>query len=49
VRRIQRYLSNKMKQAEAAKSLQNDAAPAAVVSFFVFSAPRLVFSPSFGY
>jgi len=53
VRRIQRYLSNKMKQAEAAKSLQNDAAPAAVVSFFVFSArwlrSRLVFSPSFGY
>jgi len=53
VRRIQRYLSNKMKQAQAAKSLQNDAAPAAVVSFFVFSVrwlhSRLVFSPSFGY
>lgn len=53
VRRIQRYLICKMKQAEAAKSLQSDAAPAAVVSFFVFSArwlrSRLAFSPSFGY
>jgi len=42
-----------MKQAEAAKSLQSSAAPAAVVSFFVFSArwlrSRLAFSPSFGY
>lgn len=53
VRRIQRCLISKMKQAEAAKSLQSDAAPAAVVSFFVFSAhwrrSRLAFSPSFGY
>lgn len=53
VRRIQRYLISKMKQAEAAKSLPRDATPAAVVSFFVFSArwlrSRLVFSPSFGY
>jgi len=42
-----------MKQAEAAKSLQNEAVPATAVSFFVFSArwlrSRLVFSPSFGY
>ena len=53
VRRIQRYLIAKMKQAEAAKSLQSEAVPAAAASFFVFSAPwlrsRLVFSPSFGY
>lgn len=53
VRRIQRYLMTKMKQAEAAKSLQSEAVPAAVVSFFVFSArwlrSRLVFSPIFGY
>ena len=53
VRRIQRYLICKMKQAEAAKSLQNEAVPATAVSFFVFSArwlrSRLVFSPSFGY
>jgi hypothetical protein len=53
VRRIQRYLISKMKQAEAAKSLQSEAVPAAAVSFFVFSArwlrSRLVFSPSFGY
>jgi len=53
VRRIQRYLISKMKQAEAAKSLQNEAVPATAVSFFVFSArwlrSRLVFSPSFGY
>jgi hypothetical protein len=52
VRRIQRYLMAKMKQAEAAKSLQSDTAPAAVVSFFVFLVrwlrSRLVFSPSFG-
>jgi len=53
VRRIQRYLIAKMKQAEAAKSLQSDTAPAAVVSFFPFSVrwlrSRLVFSTSFGY
>ncbi len=53
VRRIQRYLIAKMKQAEAAKSLQSEAVPAVAASFFVFSAPwlrsRLVFSPSFGY
>jgi hypothetical protein len=53
VRRIQRYLITKMKQAEAAKSLQSEAIPATAVSFFVFSArwlrSRLVFSPSFGY
>jgi hypothetical protein len=53
VRRIQRYLSNKMKQAEAAKRLQSGAAPVTAVSFFVFSArwlrSRLAFSPSFGY
>ena len=52
-RRIQRYLIAKMKQAEAAKRLQSEAAPAAAVSFFVFSArwlrSRLVFSPIFGY
>jgi hypothetical protein len=53
VRRIQRYLIAKIKQAEAAKSLQCDVTPATVVSFFVFSMrwlrSRLVFSPSFGY
>jgi hypothetical protein len=53
VRRIQRYLTIKMKQAEAAKSPQGEAIPAAVVSFFVFSArwlrSRLVFSPNVGY
>ena len=53
VRRIQRYLIAKMKQTEAAKSLQSDTAPAAVVSFFPFSVrwlrSRLVFSTSFGY
>lgn len=53
VRRIQRYLMAKTKQAEAAKSLQSEAEPAAVTSFFVFLArwlrSRLVFSPSFGY
>jgi hypothetical protein len=53
VRRIQRYLMAKMKQAEAAKSLQSDAVPNAVASFFVFSVrwlrSRLVFSPSFDY
>jgi uncharacterized membrane protein len=53
VRRIQRYLISKMKQAEAAISLQSEAVPVAVVSFFAFSArwlrSRLVFSPSFGY
>jgi hypothetical protein len=52
VRRIQRYLMTKMKQAEAAKSPQSAAAPAAVVSFFAFLArwlrSQLVFSPSFG-
>jgi hypothetical protein len=53
VRRIQRYLIAKMKQTEAAKSLQSDTAPAAVVSFFPFSVrwlrSQLVFSTSFGY
>jgi hypothetical protein len=53
VRRIQRYLISKMKQAEAAKSLQSEAVPATAVSFFVFSArwlrSRLVFSPNFGH
>ena len=53
VRRIQRYLNAKMKQAEAAKSPQSEAVPAAVVSFFIFPArwlrSQLVFSPSFGY
>jgi len=53
VRRIQRYLMTKTKQAEAAISLQSEAVPAAVVSFFAFSArwlrSRLVFSPIFGY
>jgi hypothetical protein len=53
VRRIQRYLIAKIKQAEAAKSLQNETVSAALVSFFVFSArwlrSRLVFCPSFGY
>ena len=53
VRRIQRYLISKMKQAEAAISLQSEAVSVAEVSFFAFSArwlrSRLVFSPSFGY
>ncbi len=53
VRRIQRYLSAKIKQAEAEKRLQSEAVPATAVSFFVFSArwlrSRLVFSPSFDY
>lgn len=53
VRRIQRYLISKMKQAEAAKSLQSEAVPASAVSLFVFFArwlrSRLVFSPRFGY
>jgi hypothetical protein len=53
VRRIQRYLNAKMKQVEAAKSLQGETVPATVASFFVFSArwlrSRLVFSPGFGY
>lgn len=53
VRRIQRYLMAKMKQAEAVKSLQSEAGPAAPVSFFVFSVrwlrSPLVFSPIFGY
>ncbi len=53
VRRIQRYQIAKMKQAEAVISLQSEAVPAAVVSFFVFSARWLrswfVFSPNFGY
>jgi hypothetical protein len=53
VRRIQRYLISKMKRAEAAKSTQSEALPAAAVSFFAFSAPWLrspmVFSPNFGY
>lgn len=53
VRRIQRYQIAKMKQAEAVISLQSEAVPAAVVSFFVFSArwlrSRLAFSPNFGY
>jgi hypothetical protein len=53
VRRIQRYLMAKMKQAEAAKGSQSEAGPAAMISFFVFSArwlrSRLVFSPSFSY
>jgi hypothetical protein len=51
VRRIQRYQIAKMKQAKAEKSLQSGAGPAAVTSFFVFSAPwlrsRLFFSSSF--
>lgn len=53
VRRIQRYLMTKMKQAEAAINLQSDAASAVGVSFFAFWSrwlrSRLVFSPSFGY
>jgi len=53
VRRIQRYLISKMKQAEAAISLQSEAVSVAEVSFFAFSArwlrSRLVFSPSFRY
>jgi hypothetical protein len=52
-RSVQRYLISKMKQAEAAKSLQSEAVPATAVSFFVFLArwlrSRLAFSPSFGY
>ena len=51
VRRIQRYLMSKMKQAEAEKRLQSEAVPAAAVSFFVFSVrwlrSQLVFSPIF--
>lgn len=51
VRRIQRYLIAKMKQAEAAKRLQSETVPVAAVSLFVFSArwlrSRLVFSPIF--
>jgi hypothetical protein len=35
-RSVQRYLISKMKQAEAAKSLQSEAVPAPAVSFFVF-------------
>jgi hypothetical protein len=35
-RSVQRYLISKMKQAEAAKSLQSEAIPATAVSFFVF-------------
>jgi len=53
VRRIQRYLMAKMKQAEAAKSPQGEAIATAVVSFFVFLTrwlrSRQVFSPIFGY
>jgi hypothetical protein len=53
VRRIQRYLIAKIKQAKAAKSLQSDAVPATPISFFVFFArwlrSQLAFSPSFGY
>ena len=53
VRRIQRYLISKRKQAEAAKSPQSEARSAAVVSFFAFLVrwlrSQLVFSPSFGY
>ena len=53
VRRIQRYQMAKMKQAEAAKSLQDKAVPAAVISFFAFLTrwlrSWLVFSPNFGY
>jgi hypothetical protein len=53
VRRIQRYLMAKMKQAQAATSPQGEAAIAAVVSFFVFSTrwlrSRLAFNPKFGY
>jgi hypothetical protein len=53
VRRIQHYQIAKIKQAEAAISLQSEALSAAVVSFFVFSArwlrSQLVFSPILGY
>lgn len=53
VRRIQRYFIAKIKEAEAAKSLQSDALPAAVFSFSVLSArwlrSRLLFIPKFGY
>ena len=53
VRRIQRYLNAKMKQAEVAKNAQGEMLPATVVSFFVFSVRwlcfRLGFSPSLGY
>jgi hypothetical protein len=53
VRRIQRDLTAKMKQAEAAKNLQSEAVSVAVASFSVFSAhwlrSRLVFSPIFDY
>ncbi|HEY9151251.1 MAG TPA: transposase [Anaerolineales bacterium] len=51
VRRIQRYLNAKMKQAEAAKSLQSTAVPAAVLSFFCFfgaqAMPPVGFQPEF--
>jgi len=53
VRRIQRYLMANIKRAEAATSPQSEAVPAAVLSFFIFSArwlrSRLFFSPIFGY
>lgn len=53
VRRIQRYLITKMKEAQAAKSLPGEAPTATVVSFFVFQVrwlwSRLVFRPGFGY
>ena len=52
VRRIQRYLTAKMKKAEAIR-LQSEAVSTALASFFVFSVrwlrSRLVFSPSFDY
>jgi len=52
VRRIQRYLMAKMKTAKAPGSLQREAVPEAVTSFFVFAArwlrSRLGFTPSFG-
>jgi hypothetical protein len=51
VRRIQRYLIAKMKEAETAKSPQGEAASGTVVPFFVFSVrwlcSRLVFSLKF--
>jgi len=53
VRRIQRYLIAKIKEAEAAKSPQGQVISAAMVSFFAFSArwlrSRLVFDPIFSY
>jgi hypothetical protein len=52
-RSVQRYPMAKMKQAEATKSPQGEAVPAAMVSFFVFPMhwlrSRLAFSPSFSY